>query len=423
MCDTMIATPDATDGGIMIFAKNSDREVNEAQYPVIIPAAQHPPGSSLKCTYIEIPQAAETNRILLSKPFWIWGGEMGTNEHGLTIGNEAVFTKKPYEKEAGLIGMDLLRLALERTAAAEDAVRLITDLLTEYGQGGNCGFNHKLEYHNSFIICDPEKAWLLETAGRSWAAKEIKGVYAISNGLTMDGDWNTASKDLEDERNKKGENFSFRYRYSDFLYTRFSDSRRRRCRAEELLKDGPVDLFRMVGALRDHYDESVNRRLTGASLCNHAGFGPVRTAQTAASMVSLVRRDLPLHLITASAAACTSIFKPVWLDSGLPDLGNPGGRADDSFFWRHERLHRAALRKGFAFKEERDRIEKRIISEALELTDGAGRGAFTEKVFSETIETERNWLKKTEGMPDRPSGLLYRRAWRSFNRKAGLHPA
>ena len=66
---------------------------------------------SLQCTYIEVKQAAHTHAVILSKPAWIWGAEMGSNEHGVAIGNEAVWTKLscPEDLEERLIGMDLLR--------------------------------------------------------------------------------------------------------------------------------------------------------------------------------------------------------------------------------------------------------------------------------------------------------------------------
>ncbi len=65
--------------------------------------------------------------MLLAKPFWIWGAEMGTNDQGVTIGNEAVFTKVPYGTEGSLIGMDLL-LRLQGSSVQE-AVTVITSLL------------------------------------------------------------------------------------------------------------------------------------------------------------------------------------------------------------------------------------------------------------------------------------------------------
>jgi dipeptidase len=113
MCDTIIASGETTKDGAMIFGKNSDREPNEAQYVVAFAAADHPSARQVKCTNIEIPQAKHTFAILLAKPFWIWGAEMGANEHGLVIDNEAVFTKRPYTRK-GLLGMNLLRLAFER---------------------------------------------------------------------------------------------------------------------------------------------------------------------------------------------------------------------------------------------------------------------------------------------------------------------
>ena len=105
------------------------------------------------CTYISIPQAERTYAVLLSRPVWMWGAEMGVNEFGLCIGNEAVFTKGAYGK-TGLTGMDMVRLALERCKSAKEALELLIELLKTYGQGGNCGYAHDFYYDNAFLLMD-----------------------------------------------------------------------------------------------------------------------------------------------------------------------------------------------------------------------------------------------------------------------------
>lgn len=103
-----------------LFGKNSDRSRNEPQTLLYYPAKTHSEGK-IKTTYIEVEQSKETKAMILSRPTWLWGAEMGVNECGVCIGNEAVFTKGKYGK-TGLTGMDMVRLALERSENAKSAI-------------------------------------------------------------------------------------------------------------------------------------------------------------------------------------------------------------------------------------------------------------------------------------------------------------
>jgi secernin len=185
MCDTFVALPDATLKGDVIFGKNSDRPQGEIQDVVVIPAQTHPKNSWVECTYIQIPQVEKTFAVILSIPRWMWGAEMGANECGVVIGNEAVWTIEPYETK-GLLGMDLVRLGLERGETAYSALKIIIDLLDQYGQGGNCAEHFSMNYHNSFLIADRNEAWVLETAGKYWVAEHVtSGTRSISNNLSI----------------------------------------------------------------------------------------------------------------------------------------------------------------------------------------------------------------------------------------------
>ena len=167
MCDTLAATGAATARGGMLFAKNSDRERNEAQALESVPARPAEPGRRARLTYIEIDDAAATHACLISRPFWMWGAEMGANEHGVVIGNEAMHAMIPANRTRALTGMDLVRLGLERAASAAEAVEVITTLLERHGQGGNCGHRNRFYYQNGFMVADPREAY---RAWRRWAA-------------------------------------------------------------------------------------------------------------------------------------------------------------------------------------------------------------------------------------------------------------
>ena len=204
MCDTFVALGSATTDGALVFGKNSDRPAAEEQFPIYVPARHHQMGARVRCTYIEIAQTPETYAVLLSQPSWMWGAEMGMNEHGVVVGNEAVFTKVPLESPA-LLGMDLVRLGLERGTTAQQALEVITALLEAHGQGGPCAKDLSLEYHNSFLIADGGDAWVLETAGRHWAAEQVTNdVRNISNKLSIRCNITLASEGLVEHARRAG---------------------------------------------------------------------------------------------------------------------------------------------------------------------------------------------------------------------------
>jgi secernin len=441
MCDTLVATPDVTADGVMIFGKNSDREPNEAQHLFYAPAADHAPGGQLRCTYIEIPQVEHTYAVLLSKPFWMWGAEMGSNEHGVTIGNEAVFSKVQASTKPALLGMDLLRLGLERGCTARAALDVITALLETYGQGGKSGYTRQLFYHNSYIIADAKEAWVLETIDRHWAAEQIHGVYTISNGLTLGNHWDLVSDELVSYAVERGwckgrEDFDFAGNYSDFVYTRYSASRARCSRTTGLLQvnKGAITVQTVMAALRDHgvsedSSWSPDQGVSDPKVCYHASFGPIRMDQSVASQVSSLSPERATHFFTGTSAPCTSIFKPVWIDAPLPDMGPApqGVYNPETLFWRHEQLHRATLRdytnRIKLYQGELNDLEDRFVAEALERAGRPveERGEFVKQCFAEAGSAEAGWLERVSKAPVvKKPGRLYMRFWQGINRKAQM---
>ncbi|MEI8081678.1 MAG: C69 family dipeptidase [Actinomycetes bacterium] len=437
MCDTFVALGDSTTDGAVILGKNSDREPNEAHELVMVEATDHGADESVRCTYIEIPQVAHTHQVLLAKPYWIWGAEMGVNEHAVAIGNEAVFTKAPREDQPGLLGMDLLRLGLERGDTAQTTLAVITGLLESHGQTGQAGHTHDLQYDNSFIIADPTQAWILETFGRDWVARQIEHTDSISNALTTETTWDRSSVGLGGADTQ----INIARTNSDFLYTRFSDAAARQCRTSQALSEmrGHIAVVDAMALLRDHGPHgnqpgwSPSHALMGANVCMHAGFGPIRSSQSTGSLVAHLSPAGPTMWLTGTSAPCTSVFKPVWFDSGLPDLGRtPGAHFDaEALWWRHELLHRATLRdyphRSATFRSDLAALETSIVQRADSVGDSAkDRAELSVEAFSQVQAAETQWLKRVQDLPPRISridlvrDLPYRRAWDDFSRAAHM---
>lgn len=352
-CDTMVALGNSTRSGNLIFAKNSDRPLTEAQPLVVYPASDHEPDEKVRCTYIEIPQAAHTYRVLGSKPFWIWGFEHGMNEHHVVIGNEAVWAREPEEKEDGLLGMDLLRLGLERGKTAYEALHVITGLLEQYGQGGNAALGMEHRYNNAFLIADENEAWILDTCGRRWVARKVKDVAGISNCYSTEEQWDEDSGDVKEYAYDNGwisreVPFNFAKAYSA-MNLKHRAAHPRYARLNKLLNQhkGSIDLNVIRSIQRDHFEgEIIEPRWSPAdglhvSICMHA-INDQASRTAAASHIELTKGERPVWW-SCFSAPCMSVFAPYTVESELPEIISHAEQyyTENSAWWQFERMQYA----------------------------------------------------------------------------------
>lgn len=431
MSSTMVITPAVSPDGTMYFGKNSNREPGECQLVRALPAVEHDPTTLLKCTYLTIAQVPKRCGIVLSKPWWSWGGEMGANDQGVVIGSEAVLTRD-HEPEPGLIGMDLVRLGLERGTTAEDALNVITSLLQTHGQGGACRFGDpSFSHDNGFIIADANAAWILETAGRHWAAKRIKGQAALSSELTLTTDFDRSSYALPQYARLKGwvrkeEDINFAGVFGRRTKRPFSRSRQRRQILLEGLsrldRDYPhLGMMQLLRRRKGAHPRSGSR----SDVALHAG-GASRRIQTTGSMVASVSTRRQDFFFTGTSAPDLSIFKPVHFDLPLEDdlQGEDLSQYHDgSLWWRHEKLHRAMLlapRLDDDFIKERDDLERSMV---LELMARKGRqlAQTRRRIRDDLLKWEETWIEKAA----LKRGLIlsigaFSRSWKRRNRLDGV---
>ncbi|MBY9017839.1 MAG: C69 family dipeptidase [Candidatus Lokiarchaeota archaeon] len=361
MCDTLVALGNSTDNGNVIFGKNSDRPQNEIQLITYAPKIQHVEGDMVNCTYISIPQVKETAAILLSQPFWMWGAEMGANNHGVVIGNEAVYTHEPLRNE-GLLGMDLLRLGLERGNSAYKSTKIITELLEKYHQGGGCSHeDSSWTYHNSFLIADSKEAYVLETADDWWIVEKVVDVRSISNGISIRGKGDFRREGIVNHAIEMGyckddDDFDFAVTFSGGYISNTLSPFSREGKSTLLLKNniGKITPSLMMEFLREH----------DVGLCMHGGF------ESTGSQVSELRKEgiYSIHWLTGSTLPCLSTYKPYMfsLENQKVLKSGPYKKQNSDWYWlRHSHfirtLNNPDLKSQYLSKLEF--IEKKVIDQ------------------------------------------------------------
>jgi len=179
-CTSIMAARLATTDGSVITCHSCDG--NYRTWVNMVPPAQHSEGAMTKI-YTgkmhtetswdlrgitekgEIPQVEKTYAFLNT-------AYPCMNEHQLAIGEATIGGKRALRSDQGMFMIEELeRMALERCTNARDAIRLIGDLVKEYGYG---------DWGECITIADPKEVWQLEIFGPGlgqkgavWAAARI----------------------------------------------------------------------------------------------------------------------------------------------------------------------------------------------------------------------------------------------------------
>ena len=460
MCDTFVVLPDASALGATALCKNSDRPAFDCQVLERHEARTAGPGASLRLAYLCVPEAPESFATVGASPYWCWGYEEGINEFGVAIGNEAVYSRElallaaregtAHAEPRGILGMELVRLGLERAKSATEALEVMTGLLEAYGQWGSgvpMADAAAGSYDNSYLIADAKGAWILETAGRRWAARKIEtGFAAISNELTIRDEATRACADLEAHARamgwtaEQGARFDFAAAYAaDDRPRQVSHVRLQRMRSMLsgfLSQGGAVRTRDMKAILRDHYEGTFleGPAFTAAdpdflTICMHDSKAKFTWGDTASSIVAVLPEEGLPYAWWLAGVPCTGVYIPVFAHGGLPGfLGKAGGFgrrlappssveadafAEGSYWWEMKRLLRAVNgdardaasygRRHGMVRNAFDALEARfegeigdVLAKAARLraggdTESASKllGGFTARCALEALETAR----------------------------------
>jgi len=154
-CTSILVTKKASKDGSTIISYSCDGEFHP--HLRMTPAEDHKPGEKVEIRNwfgkkAEIPQVEHTYKIMYLM-----------NEHQLAIGETTFGGREELVNKEGLFNyFTLMRLALQRTKTAREAIKVMTSLVEEYGYGSS---------GESFSIADKEEVWIMEMVGTGKGGK------------------------------------------------------------------------------------------------------------------------------------------------------------------------------------------------------------------------------------------------------------
>jgi len=191
--DMLVALARATQEGHTFFAHNANRPRGEGVSLVHVPGREFVPGEEVHATHLAVPQTRRTWTVLAGRAGLQWGYEHGVNEKGVAVGYTPIHTRLESDRPT-LTGPDLVRLALERSSSARQAIDTLTDLIGRYGQGAHAGQG----VDSALLVADAQEAFVLEAAGRHWVLALVGSVRAVTGACLLRQDWDRISRGLSE---------------------------------------------------------------------------------------------------------------------------------------------------------------------------------------------------------------------------------
>jgi dipeptidase len=368
-CDSVVALGRATAEGNTLFGHNCDRPTRQCQALHRSLGQSHAPGESIRTQGLELPQARQTYTVLGSRLEGVWGYDFGLNEHQVVVGHVRLRSKIA-GRQPCLVGTDLVRLVLERSRSARQAVDLLAGLVERHGQTVPPESDSERECDSAYLVADAGEAFAVETAGGHWVYQEVREVRAVSNVSTVHQDWDRISSGLADYAIAQGwwPGDGSKLDFAGALFedpTGSASGLRRWGRATLLLEqqNGHVDGAFLRRVLSDHYEgmrDEVDPLQAGPGpqpLCQH-GAGGGGTATTASLTAELTRDPAKAPSVwCAFGPPCVSVYFPIFLEGDLPGPFTRGGSGprSDSFGWRLRQFHEQLQQETWRWERARER--------------------------------------------------------------------